>query len=103
MQYGVWHIERRDSAERDNFARAALDFCRAVRQLDGVDGCRFYWKPVDTIVIVAEGGSAAAWNVVSTDVTNAQFDLADLGRIVNYEVWLDARSGQDAYVASGRS
>ena len=103
MQYGVWHVERRDAVGRDEFAMAALEFCRALRHLDGVDSCRFYWKPVDTIVIVAEGESAASWNVMSTDVTSAQFDLADLGRTVDYEMWLDARSGQEAYDASGRS
>ncbi len=102
MQYGIWHVERRDSADRDQLARAALALCKAVRGLDGVAGCRYYWKPSDTVVIVAEGESAAAWRAPSADVARASFDLYDLGREVGYEEWIDARSGQDVYTSAGR-
>lgn len=102
MQYGVWHVERRDGADRDEFAQAALAFCRVVRALDGVEDCRFYWKPYDIIVIQAQGKSSDAWNVTDADLAKASFDLYDLGRAAGYEEWLDAKSGQEAYVAAGR-
>ena len=102
MQYGVWHIERRDSATRDDFANAALAYCRAMRGLDGVDDCRFYWKPVDEVVIVAEGPSADAWNANSPEVAKATFDLFDHGRSVGYEQWLDARTGEEVYRSADR-
>lgn len=102
MQYGLWHVERRDGANRDDLANAALAFCRTVRALDGVDDCRYHWKPYDTIVVMAEAESATAWNVASGDFAQAAFDLFDLGRAVGYEEWLDARSGQETYIAAGR-
>lgn len=100
MQYGVWHIDRRDSADRDEFAKAAVVFCRAMRGLDGVADCRFYWKPFDTIVILAEAESADAWNAQSNELAEASFALFDLGRSAGYETWLDARSAEEAYLSA---
>ncbi len=100
MQYGVWRVERRDGADRDEFAKAALNFCRAVRGLQGVEECRYYWKPFDVIVILAEGASANAWNTDSVALAKASFDLFDVGRSLGYEQWLDARSGQEIFVSA---
>lgn len=100
MQYGVWHVERRDSASRDDFANAALAFCRAVRGLDGVEECKYYWKHFDVIVILAEAKSANSWNSDSVILAKASFQLFDVGRLLDYEQWLDARSGQKSYVSA---
>lgn len=100
MQYGVWHVERRDSATRDDFAKASLAFCRAVRGLRGVEECRYYWKPFDTIVIMAEADSAEAWNTDSVILAKASFDLFDVGRLQHYEEWIDARSGEKLHASA---
>lgn len=102
MEYGVWRVERRDSADRDEFARSALAYCRAVRHMEGVDDCRFYWKPVDQVVIIAQGASADAWNTSSPELAAATFDLYDHGRAVGYEQWLDAKTGEEIYRSAGR-
>lgn len=100
MQYGVWHVERRDSSTRDDFAQASLAFCRAVRGLPGVEECRYYWKPFDVIVIMAEASSADSWNTDSVILAKASFDLFDAGRLLTYEQWIDARSGEKLYVSA---
>lgn len=100
MQYGMWRVERRDSASRDDFAEAALSFCRAIRGLEGVEECRYYWKPFDTIVILAEADSANAWNTDSVLLAKASFDLFDVGRLALYEHWLDARSGEKIHLSA---
>lgn len=102
MDYGLWHVERRDTADRDEFAQAALSFCRAVRGLEGVSDCRFFWKPFDVIVVLAEGETAAAWRVNDTGLAAASFALFDLGKATGYEEWLDAKTSEQLYRSAGR-
>ena len=96
MLVNYW--QRRDSADRDAFARAAVNYCRAVRAHEGVRGSRYYWFHPDTVVQLTDGESLEVFDQPPTaEQAKALFALDDLARMIRTERWADARQGEETY------
>jgi len=103
MTAELYHWERRDRVDRNEYGEAAFRFCRASRAQDGVVACRFFWVSPDRIAILREAESPHTFDdAPKPEVAKALFDLADLAVNVGYERWLDPRNGQSAYATAGR-
>lgn len=97
----VGRFERYPSAGRDALAMAALEWCRAAREHDGVNDSRFYWIDPNEIVVVTDA-EPGAWGSgsgaqLSARAAKAAFALADLARSTSTETWADARSGAEMF------
>jgi len=96
--------ERRDNADRDAMARAALDLCRVTRARDGVRSARFYWVNTDTIglIVDAEAGSFGQGSAQtgSPAEAKAMFAFSDLARGTSSETWGEAGAGEQLYRAA---
>ncbi len=101
MPLHVMKHERFTSADRNDLALAALEYCRAARETEGVTSSRFYWIDPNEIAILieAEPGAWGPWsvNVPSRRSAVAMFALADLARNTVNETWGDAKSGEETY------
>jgi len=98
MAIGIQRWERRDGADRQEFALAALSYCRAMRDQDGVTDAKFYWTGVDQLAVLANLQEPAAWTKPLTGgAAGSTFVLADLARQVGTELWMDARAAQTAW------
>lgn len=97
----VSKFERYPSADRNALAMAALEWCRAAREHDGVNDSRFYWIDPNEIVVVtdAEPGSwgPGSGAELSGRGAKAVFELADLARSTSTETWADARAGAEMF------
>lgn len=97
----VGRFERYPSTERNALAMAALEWCRAAREHEGVNDSRFYWIDPNEIAVVtdAEPGAwgAGAGAELSPRAAKAVFAFADLARNVSTETWADARSGAEMF------
>ncbi len=103
MAIQIGHWERRDGANREAMARAALDLCRASRAIDGIRGSRFYWQGADTIVIQSDAESFEVFDKPANAASaKAVFTMADLARQVGGERWSEPRSGEEVYRLAGR-
>ena len=60
MPLHITKWERRDGADRDAFANAALTMSRFARSNEGVRNSRFYWADIDTIAILVDA-EPGAW------------------------------------------
>lgn len=99
----ISRYERRDGADRDAMAGAALDVCRANRAAQGMRSARFYWTNTDTIVLMLDAESQEVFDRPgSSDQLRTAFALADLARNTGLERWADARDGEQAYRGAGR-
>jgi hypothetical protein len=101
MPLHVSKYERRDNAPRNELGKAALEACRAAREVPGVINSLYYWVNADEIAIMTNA-EPGAWGPGSGHEplvrgTKAMFGLADLARNTSYEAWADARSGTDTY------
>ena len=101
MPLHVAKYERFPSADRNDLALAALEWCRAARAANGVNDSRFYWIDPNEIVVVtdAEPGSwgPGSGAEVSSQAATALFTLADLARNTSTETWADARAGAEMF------
>jgi phenylalanine-4-hydroxylase len=97
MQVSYW--ERRDSADRESFGRAALNFCRATRVAPGIRSARFYWHSVDTVVVQTDAESPEALDglLMISEVGAAVYALSDQARHVRFERWAEAGVGEQNY------
>lgn len=103
MPLSISRWERRDNSDRDAFARAALDLCRAWRAEDGVRGARFYWASADTLVTMLDAESPEVFDRQPNAMRGrALFALSDLARNLGNERWGDARTGEEAFHIAGR-
>ena len=98
MPLHVGKFERFPSADRNELALAALEWCRAARASAGVKDSRFYWIDPNEIVVVTDA-EPGAWGPgagaeVSPQAAKAIFALADLARNTSTETWADARAGE---------
>ncbi|HSF87325.1 MAG TPA: hypothetical protein VLG28_16930 [Acidimicrobiia bacterium] len=101
MAVGIQRWERRDGADRNEFALAALAYCKAVRTQRGVEDARFYWTGIDALAVLSTLSEPEAWSRPLTEgAAKATFALADLGHQTGSELWLDARDGQAAWEAA---
>ena len=102
IAYSRW--ERRDGADRNDLALAALQFCRRWRTVSGVDSAKYFWVDASTITILVDG-EAGSLNVprFNEDADNARaaFDLDDLCRLTAFETWAEARAGQETHERAG--
>ncbi len=101
MPLHVGKFERYPSTDRDELALAALEWCRAARESDGVNDSRFYWIDPNEIVVVTDA-EPGAWGPgsgaeLSSRAAKAVFALADLARNTSSETWADARAGTEMF------
>ena len=101
MPLHVGKFERFPSADRNELALAALEWCRAARASAGVKDSRFYWIDPNEIVVVTDA-EPGAWGPgagaeVSPQAAKAIFALADLARNTSTETWADARAGAEMF------
>ena len=103
MAHLLTRYDRRDEADRDALARAALDLCRATRAQDGITSSRFYWVNADTVVVLSEAESMEKFDGAgSADAAKAIFAISDLARATGTERWIDPRTGAEAYRLAGQ-
>ena len=103
MAIQIGHWERRDGADREKLAMAALDLCRANRAVDGMRSVRFYWTGPDNIVLQSDAESFEVFDrPFGADSARAAFALSDLARATGSERWTDPRAGENVYRTAGR-
>lgn len=97
---------RRPGADRDAFAKAALNVCRALKGTnEKVRSSRFYWGNWNTIALVTEGEPGwMDWRPPEQDTPVVKafaglFELADQTYLRDAG---DAGTGQRAYEVAGR-
>lgn len=96
--------ERRDTGDREEFARAALGFCRASKVRPGVRSSRFYWVNLDNLVIVNDAEQMDAFDgPPSPEQMKAAIGLSAVGRQVQMQRWGDAAVGEEVYRAGQRA
>jgi len=97
----VGKFERYPSADRNALAMAALEWCRAAREHNGVNSSRFYWIDPNEIAVVTDAEPGAWGNGSGAELSDraakAVFALADLARSTGTEAWADARSGAEMF------
>lgn len=94
----VTYWERRDNADRDAFAKAALNLCRANRINPRIRGSRFYWFGIDTLIVQTDAESLDVFNgLPPPEVSAAAFALSDHAHQVRMERWQDAGAGDQSY------
>jgi hypothetical protein len=99
----VGHWARRDAADIEALANAALAYCRAARARDGVRSSRFFWLSPDEIVIQTEVDSAQVIDErMDADTGKAFSAISDLARSVAVERWMEPRTAEAAYRSMGR-
>lgn len=104
MHLGMSYWERRDAADRDAFASAALGVCRATRKQDGINDCRFFWRDSDTIMILTDAESKEAFDRrPGPEVFAAIFALSDAARAAGSDEFISPGDGMRAYRDAGRS
>lgn len=103
MPIEVSHWRRRDTADRENLGKTALETCRALRSADGFTDARFYWVSPDEIVLQA---TASAGEVLgreyAPDVARAFYALADNATQVSREWWMEPGPAEANYHSAGR-
>ncbi|HLZ71797.1 MAG TPA: hypothetical protein VKV26_17990 [Dehalococcoidia bacterium] len=94
----VTYWERCDNADRDTFARAALNLCRAQRTQHGIRNSRFYWFGIDTLVVQTDAESLDVFNSPPPpEASTAVFALSDQAHQIRMERWQDAAVGEQSY------
>jgi hypothetical protein len=95
-------FERRDQADRNDLALAALQLCRVQRSRDEVTSAKFYWQSWDTVVIAVDCDSFAMDGKPSPDLAKAQSGISNLATMTDFTILQDAGIGQEAYEVAGR-
>lgn len=106
MPYRLYMWERRDNANRNDFALAALASCKVYRKTDGISSARYYWSGTERIGILLEGTPAALNTpTAGSDPSDAKlyFDLADLAKPVDDIQLSEAKAGEETAKAGGRA
>ena len=105
IQFQVW--ERRDNADRNALANAALDLCRATRATDGIRSARFYWNGADAVVFLTDGERQALNDLgdgakMTADQARAVFTLSDQARATESRRLAEPGAGAEIYQRAGR-
>lgn len=98
-------VERHPGSDRNQFAVAALAYCRLLRNQPKVQSARFYWADGgNTIGIVVEGAPGCFDHNPdpNPELLKAGFALADLGSFKDSETWADAGAGERNWEMAGR-
>jgi len=94
--------ERRDIADRNELALAALQLCRTLRAQDSVKSAKFYWEDWDRLAVVTERDT---WNMDGNPIpeaAKASSGLANLAQRVEFRLLAEAAIGQQAYERADR-
>ncbi len=100
MNFTTYH--RKDAADRNDLAFAALQVCRVLRGRDDVESSRLFWQGWNDIAIVTEGEPSMRDTQDDPDpamakATRELFDLAD----PTQNLWLgEAKRAYGAYEAA---
>lgn len=100
MQITMWH--RKDVADRNDLAFAALQVCRVLRGQDDVENSRLFWQGWNDIAIVTEGEPSMRSQESGPEpaMAKATRELADLADPVQ-QFWLgEAKRAFSAYEAA---
>jgi hypothetical protein len=97
----VTHWERRSEADREALGKSALTLTQAMRA-GGASGSRFYWAGPDTVVVQTDVGEQVSEGPPSPEAAEALFAMSDLASQTRRELWIDPRSGEQAYRSAGR-
>jgi len=103
MAMGIQVWQRKDGADRNDLALAAIQVCRVLRGHDDISSSKLFWQGWNTIAIVSEGENTM-WDFKGpdADMAKATAGLADLADIVTGYQLGEARMGQENYEAAGR-
>lgn len=95
--------DRRDTTDRVALGEAALAWCKAAKQRDGMRSARFYWDGFDGVTLISEAESMEVFDAPpKPEFAAATFALADLAREVSTKRLFDPRDGLTAYGTAGR-
>lgn len=89
-------FERLPSTPRNEFALAALQFCRTRRINPKVTSSRYHWADAgNTLVILTEGDQGAFDFNPSpdSDAVKALYAIHDIARATDHQRWADADNG----------
>ncbi|MEZ4501732.1 MAG: hypothetical protein R3C39_03835 [Dehalococcoidia bacterium] len=95
-------FERRDHADRNEMALAALQLCRVQRARSNVSSAKFYWPSWDSIAVLVECSSFEMDEQPNPDLAKAGSGLANLARMTDFKIMAEAGVGQEAYEVAGR-
>ena len=103
MALGITLWRRKDGADRNELALAALQVCRVWRSRDDISSSRLFWRGWNDIAIVTEGDDTMFdFRGTDPDMAKASSGLADLADVVDWYQLGEARQAQQAYEAAGR-
>lgn len=105
MPVSIYKFERNPGVDRNAFAMAALNLCRAVKAANPkVQSHRFYWVDANTIGFVVQGQNGFNDYNPNPDpnVAKAQFALADMANMTNIGLWADAGVGERSWEIAGK-
>lgn len=100
IQITMWH--RKDAADRNDLAFAALQVCRVLRGHDDVESSRLFWQGWNDLAIITEGAPSIIGNSGNPDppMAKATRELADLADPVQQYQMAEAKQGQEAHQAA---
>ncbi len=105
MPVQMQKLERYPGTDRDKFARAVLNYCRAYRSDPKIGGAQFYWADAGNTIGVVVWGEPGCFDYnpnPDPNMLKAAFAVADLGNQRSSEVWQDAGPGARSWEAAGR-
>lgn len=96
----MWH--RKDGADRNDLAFAALQVCRVLRGRDDVHSSRLFWQGWNDLAIVTEGEPTMRNSDGTPEpaMAKAARELSDLADIAESYFMAEANLGHDAYKAA---
>lgn len=100
LEFTMWH--RKDGADRNDLAFAALQVCRVLRGRDDVHSSRLFWQGWNDLAIVTEGEPTMRNGDGTPEpaMAKATRELSDLADIAESYFMGEANRGQDAYKAA---
>ncbi len=105
MPIGIQVWQRKDGADRNELALAALQVCRVMRGYDDVSSSKLFWGGWNTIALIAEGDDTMfdfRGNDADMAMAMATAGLADLADMVQGYQLGEAKAGQESYERAGR-
>lgn len=95
LQIDYWH--RKDNADRNDLAFAALQVCRVWRGRDDVTSSRLFWQGWNDLTIVTEGEPTFRNFNPQADMAKATIALADLADPTAHHFMAEAKLGHEAF------
>ncbi len=104
MPVRLYKVERYPGVDRQRFALAVLQYCRALRHQPKMRSARFYWADANTAGLILEGetGCFNETDEQDPELAQANFALADLCSLRMVETWADAGRSERSWERAGR-